>query len=267
MGSSDYRLLWRKEVIRGGIMMYSWKVVPLCEKQLRDVDKSDILKDGLYRRCKTYKSGGGYDKFSNIYRKRSGVYSKQFTDQFVVQLYGCPLKCPYCYVTDDGVNGNYISVDTDVLVNDFVMSGLDVFHLMGGAPALYIDHWVDILKNTCQRYPFHSDMLLVESLYDTEVLKDIARYRESSLFAVSVKGADHEEFLKNTGVEWKASMFWQNLENLCKFDIPFYMTFTGMSDESIEKFKSQLHIAIPMYEALCLRDSFKIDLVHYAALD
>lgn len=49
--------------------MYSWKVMYLCDKQLRDVNPSDIIKNGLYRRCDTYKGGGGYDKFSDIYKK------------------------------------------------------------------------------------------------------------------------------------------------------------------------------------------------------
>ena len=29
-----------------------WPVVKLCEAQLQDVNKSDILNDGLYRKCK-----------------------------------------------------------------------------------------------------------------------------------------------------------------------------------------------------------------------
>ena len=81
---------------------FKWPVVPLCEKQLRDIRQKDILEDGLYRLCDIYRGGGGYDQFINIYNKRFGT---SLTDgrQFVVQLYGCPLRCPYCYVTEDGV--------------------------------------------------------------------------------------------------------------------------------------------------------------------
>ena len=43
-------------------MSYYWSVVPLCKNQLKDVDPKDILENGLYRLCDTYKSGGGYDK-------------------------------------------------------------------------------------------------------------------------------------------------------------------------------------------------------------
>ncbi len=40
-------------------MSYYWSVVPLCKNQLKDVDPKDILENGLYRLCDTYKSGGG----------------------------------------------------------------------------------------------------------------------------------------------------------------------------------------------------------------
>ena len=38
-------------------------------------------------------------------------------------------------------------------------SKLDVFHLMGGAPALYIEHWIEILEKLPENIPFHSDLL------------------------------------------------------------------------------------------------------------
>ena len=47
-----------------------WPVMYLCEKQLKDIHKEDILNNGLFRKCKTYKSGGGYDQFHIIAEKR-----------------------------------------------------------------------------------------------------------------------------------------------------------------------------------------------------
>ena len=47
-------------------------VVPLCEAQLMDVNPLDILNNGLYRKCNTYKGGGGYDKFPEIYNAKIG---------------------------------------------------------------------------------------------------------------------------------------------------------------------------------------------------
>lgn len=40
-----------------------WPVVPLSEGQLKDVNPADILEEGLYRKCDTYRGGGGYDQF------------------------------------------------------------------------------------------------------------------------------------------------------------------------------------------------------------
>jgi hypothetical protein len=34
--------------------MSNWPVVPLSEKQLKDVNPEDILENGLYRKCNIY---------------------------------------------------------------------------------------------------------------------------------------------------------------------------------------------------------------------
>lgn len=191
--------------------MYKWKVVPLCDAQLTDVNPKDILNDGLYRKCNTYKSGGGYDQFSSIFKHRVSD-SRDYNDQFVVQLAGCPLKCPYCYVTDAGVNGKFVEVTTDDLLKAFNDSGCSVFHLMGGAPALYLNHWLELIDRLGSDVAFHSDFLLIEGEYDDKVLSFLGE-DAFSLFAVSVKGSSAKEFRKNTGVsfEGKEDLFWGNL--------------------------------------------------------
>ncbi len=94
-----------------------WKVVPLSEGQLQDVNPKDILEDGLYRMCNSYKGGGGYDKFpdfvQHFYRLEKDKYSKQF----IVQLFGCNLDCPYCYVTREGVWGDWVEKSCGKLCN------------------------------------------------------------------------------------------------------------------------------------------------------
>lgn len=243
--------------------MFKWPVVPLCEKQLRDVNPKDILCDGLYRKCNTYKGGGGYDKFTSIYSKRFGLQTDLF-DQFVVQVKGCPLKCTYCYVTDEGINGNAKLVDTDTIMCDFYPTHCRVFHLMGGAPALYVEHWPEILNALNQQYVFHSDLLLVEKEYTKEVIDEIARF-PNSLHAVSIKGADKEEFYKNTQTELNEELFWNNLYILVESKLQYYFTFTGMSPESIERFKDTVNSRFNKPEIF--EDSFAIELVHYKALD
>lgn len=246
---------------------YLWKVVPVCEKQRKDVKCTDLLNNGLYRKCDIYKGGGGYDKFSDIYKIRTGITDKNFNNQFVAQLYGCPLKCPYCYVTSYGVFGEYINVSTEKILTDFYNSHLDVFHLMGGAPAIYIDRWIDILEKLKEEYPFHSDLLCVENYYNIDTLKALAKFK-NSLYAVSIKGSTPEEFKRNTNVEFNDDMFWTNLINLYTYNVPFYITFTGMSKESIRNFKNQLVFKTSILDSEnILKDSFIINLVKYKALE
>lgn len=248
------------------MLEYKWKVVPLCERQLRDINKSDVLHSGLYRRCDIYKGGGGYDKFEEIYHKR---INNQIScnEQFVVQVYGCPFKCPYCYVTPSGIHGEYKEVSSTKLVNDFIETGFSVFHLMGGAPALYIEHWIDILSRLNMSIPFHSDLLLMEKSYDTEVLKDIAKFN-NGLYAVSIKGIEDGSFYANTGVSFEHDLFWSNFEKVYTSGINFYVTFTGMDKYEIKQFKREASRTLGV-DCVCagvFDNSFSIDIVNYLAL-
>lgn len=239
-------------------MSIEFDVVPLCKAQLLDVNPSDVLNNGLYRRCNTYKGGGGYDKFPEIYNKRFGCNRTDLNNQFVVQVKGCTLACPYCYVTRAGIDGKSIKVSSKKLVSDFKDSGCSVFHLMGGAPAIHLDKWPDLLKHLKDEV-FHSDFILLEGEYDKAVLRELSFY-ENSLYAISIKGGDAEEFKHNTGVNFNETMFNRNLEALFSAGLYCYFTFTGMSDESIAKFKDK-------YKGYPFHDSFAIQLVHYKALD
>ena len=79
---------------------YFWKVVPLCEKQLRDVNQKDILNNGLYRKCNIYKGGGGYDKFEDIYKKRNNLNQEERfnkSKQNSNRINFCKREVPYFY--------------------------------------------------------------------------------------------------------------------------------------------------------------------------
>lgn len=243
-------------------MQYKWPVMPLCERQLRDVNPSDVLKDGLYRRCNIYKGGGGYDQFETIFKSRNPGFEGALNEQFVVQLKGCPLRCHYCYVTQDGIIGKEVKVGTDQLVEDFKATGYPVFHLMGGAPALYFHNWPE-LGARLEGAVFHSDLLLCEGMYDWQDAEKVAKI-PNSLHAVSIKGCDEGEYLKNTQVHIPMSLIIHNLDILVETGVPFYVTFTGMSPESITKFKDMV---TPRYKEDIFKDSFNIDIVHYKALD
>jgi uncharacterized Fe-S cluster-containing radical SAM superfamily protein len=238
-------------------MSYRWKVVPLCKKQLLDVDPDDILNDGYFRRCNVYKSGGGYDMFPNICEKRLGV--KENT-QFVVQLFGCPLKCYYCYVTKDGVWGDYKEFQTFELIENFIDSDLKIFHLMGGAPALYIEYWKYIIDLLPYKTIFHSDLLLIEKDYTEDIINSISKL--NCIYSVNIKGGTKEEFFNNTGVNLNIDRFIKNLDLIVNRGLEFYFTFTGMGDDTIELFKNNVS---KRYGDYVLRDSFKIDLIEYQA--
>ena len=235
-----------------------WPVVPLCKAQLEDVNPLDVLNGGLYRRCNTYKGGGGYDKFPEIWERRFGKSGMELNNQFVVQVQGCPLHCPYCYVTEAGVRGQHKCVSSLELIKDFRESGCGVFHLMGGAPALYLNKWPDLLR-CLDGDVFHSDFLGLEGEYDIGVLREIAQYK-NALYAISIKGYTSEEFEKNTATKFNSELFKRNMEKLLESGVSVYFTFTGMTTESIQQFKDE-HKDWPF------EDSFGINLVHYKALD
>lgn len=242
--------------------MFHWPVVPICEAQQLDVDPNDLLLMGVYRKCNTYKSGGGYDQFPEIWKRRYGTAPENLGDQFVVQLKGCTLNCPYCYVTKDGVNGTPIRIPTHDMVRSFELSKCGVFHLMGGAPALYLEHWPELLRELNGR-PFHGDFILNEKKYDSGLLREIASFK-NQLHAVSIKGEDVQAYRRNTLTEVDPALIMANLTALVDANIHFYITFTGMSDEAIESFKKAMEY--PFYTVDIFRDSFSIDLVDYDAL-
>lgn len=219
--------------------MFKWPVVSLCEKQLRDVDPNDVLAGGLYRLCDIYKGGGGYDRFNGIYEKRFGWWPQ--SKQFVVQMYGCPLSCAYCYVTKEGVWGSPTLTTTTQLLSAYQHENVDVFHLMGGAPAIYLEYWKYIAEFV---NVFHSDFLLVEQEYDKDWLEDLP-----GLHAVSIK-----HFLDVD----KYPIFWNNFDKLVECGVNFYITFTG---------KTYLYRQIlERYGKGILEDNFNIPIIEYEAI-
>ena len=242
-----------------------WKVVPLSRGQLLDVRPGDLLRDGLFRRCNSYRGGGGYDRFPHIAAERFGGRSDDYSEQFVVQLKGCNLDCPYCYVTREGVWGPHTNMTTKELVDAFAESGAQVFHLMGGAPALQLHRWPDLiarLRAKCSAI-FHSDLMLTEADYDYETLWRIAAPR--CLYAVNIKGLTPEDWLRNTRKPLDERRFWNNWRALQNTDVPAYVTFTAATRSGVDAFWA-LADANGIDVARWRRDHFIIDLIGYDAL-
>jgi len=245
-------------------MYYRWKIKPLCEEQLLDVIPSDILAGGMFRTCDVYGEGVIYDMFPKIYEKRTGIKTK--SKQFVAQLYGCHLSCPYCYVTPNGIWGDYVEYTTKELVEEFVKADVDVFHLMGGSPALYIDHWPELISmlSSYGDYVFHSDLLLTEKRYNRLTLKAIAQ--ENCLYAVNIKGVTPEDYKRNTGKEL-GNVFWLNLYDLVVAEVPFYITFTNPDMNHYDEFCDWVDTKMPGVRGKgVLDDSFIVKLVDYKAV-
>lgn len=241
-----------------GEIMYKWKVVPPSDKQKLDINKDDLLFNDTFRKCNTYKGGGGYDKFPYICEKRLG---KRLHQQFVVQLYGCSLRCPYCYVTPDGIWGEYKNFTSQDLMNYFIESKQDIFHLMGGSPGLYIEHWNELINLLPEDKVFHSDLLLVEKIYEDEYIQSINK--PNCLYAVSIKGYDEKDFYNNTNAGLDRKLFWNNFNTLVKNKLNFYLTFTNCDKSKRAKFIKELQCR---YGDSILEDSFEIDLIKYEAI-
>lgn len=243
--------------------MYEWKVCPVQGRQLKDVRLADLFGD--FRFCDTYRGGGGYDQFPKIATRRGLTCKGDISTQFVVQLYGCPLRCHYCYVTEDGVRGEYKDYTSKELVLSYGKSFLyrkpGVFHLMGGAPALYQHKWPELLDILPEDVIFHSDLMLVEKPYDLPSLSHCNR--ENALYAVNIKGVNAEDHFRNTGRKLDTKLFWFNFYCVVDSGIDFYITFTNPDKDHLDEFKERL---CSRYGDWILEDHFVINLINYEAL-
>jgi pyruvate-formate lyase-activating enzyme len=246
--------------------MYRWKVCPVQGRQLRDVRHEDIIGD--FRICKTYRGGGGYDQFPEIALRRGFDIAELKGNpgiQFVVQLYGCTLDCPYCYVTKDGIFGEYREYTSTELSDIFSAAhmkfGAGVFHLMGGAPALYHSHWPELLEVIPEDVIFHSDLMLVEKSYDLPALNHCQA--GNALYAVNIKGVNAEDHFRNTGRKLDEKQFWFNFYCVVDSGIDFYLTFTNPDKDHLDEFKEKI---VGRYGDWVLDDHFVIDLIDYEAL-
>ena len=241
--------------------MSTWKVVPICDYQKLDVRPEDLLNGGDFRKCETYRGGGGYDQFPTICEKRLGVRAHQ---QFIVQLYGCNLDCPYCYVTRSGVWGDPKDFTTEQLVGAYQASGQQVFHLMGGAPAIYIEQWPELIRQLPEEAVFHSDLLLTEKTYPQRTLNELIHLQQDHkmLFAVDIKGVTPEDYEKNTRKEFKHDLFWDNLRTIHEKGLNFYITYTNPDEAVRPAFEYRLKF---LFGDGILKDSFVIPLIDYDA--
>ena len=239
--------------------MFTWSVQKVCENQRekQGINDEDILKNGLYHKVNT-KNESSFDRFNEIYNKRNKT-DLDLSNHFVVQLRGCVLDCNYCPLTNKGIIGSEFKfVDTEGLIKDYATSGCNVFHLSGGAPAIYLNHWYEIVENLDGQV-FYSDLMLNERLYKDNTLKRIAKYK-NALYVINIKGVTSEEYLKNTGKELDYQMFWANLDRVVDNELPFYFTFTNIKEENFDIFRDKIVERYGNSADAILEDAYAIEL-------
>jgi hypothetical protein len=134
---------------------------------------------------------------------------------------------------------------------------------MGGAPALYLDSWHEIVSRLPKWAVFHSDFLLVERPYRMHTLSYLADHRDSCLFAVDIKGTSREDFERNTRKPYQEELLWANLDRMVTAEVPFYLTFTNPDMSRYSEFCTRLK---ERFGEGVLADSFIIPLIGYRAV-
>lgn len=221
------------------------KIGPL---QIRDIlaSKGIVHFDRWARICTVLK--GGHDRGDNSphrFAKLFGGAWQQYNNHFVIQTACCPFKCPYCYV--DNLN-NDIQLAPMQLVQMYIKykmqspCDVNVFHLMGGAPAMY-----------CEFLPAIRSALDIVGLGDTILFTDTILV-ENSLYGVKpweymklhhfcmvgcLKGTDPGDFVKNTGVD----MFDEAMRELSYYigHKNFYLTLINYKPSALPGILDLLH--------------------------
>ncbi len=236
-----------------------WPVIPISKFQQLDMHQEDLLNNDHFRKCDIIRAKKGQDKLHEITKKRFG---KNFSNQFVVQLKGCPLKCWYCYVTPDGINNNPVYYSSEQLIEYFLKSNCDTFHLMGGAPALYYEHWQDLIKLLPEKYLFHSDFLCIEKEYNLNILKRLSKFK-NAIYSISIKGCSPKEFFNNTKTKLDYNLFKENLIKIAKSGLNHYVVFTNPQN------RTDLNLTIRWLHILGINMNnwFIINPVEYKAIE
>jgi hypothetical protein len=111
---------------------------------------------------------------------------------------------------------------------------------------------------------FTSDFMLSERRYTILSLQAVLKGR--ALYAVNIKGLDPQEYLANTQRKFNSKRMWDNLIALEWSNLPFYITFTNVSQKNIDKFWNKYTVMFPKIVGLRRKQAFSINLVDYKAL-
>ena len=188
-------------------------IAKIGETQKIDIEQSRgiVLHDSYARVCSVYKPTVSRIGDTSPHRiaKLFGGRWQDYNHHFVVQASGCPLGCNYCYVEESSPSKNFTAQGLVDLFIQFRSAALDcfratvnVFHLMGGDPALYCSFWpilrYELDQRGCCKVILLSNTVLVES-----AVKGVQpwKYLDIHNFVLSgcLKGVNREDFIRNTG--------------------------------------------------------------------
>ncbi len=216
-------------------------IMPIGEIQKTDIRDEHRL--GYFRICASFKDikrQKGFDRFPHFAVNLFGKTLEHWNYHLIVQLRGCPLKCPFCYVDDEGLR---ILPPHNLPIKDLVLQAksiiakdkrLHVFHLMGGAPAMYVNSWDKILnimnENKMSDIIFHSDIVLVEPDIVPGFFTSLRKTAKhpNHLIAICIKGINEKNLIENSGVKNLIYIkYINNLRKVIDTGINFYLTLVN----------------------------------------
>jgi sulfatase maturation enzyme AslB (radical SAM superfamily) len=213
-----------------------------------DIEKSTGIKyyNDIARVCTIIKDDGAYDNRNDRspYRMAElfGGNWKDYNNHFIIQVAGCPLKCWYCYI--DNLKKD-IEMSAQEMVDMFIEFrkdikqkfnvDLNVFHFMGGAPAIYCEFWPILRetldKNNLKNIILFSDVIFVETyFYNVKPWN----YMDLDNFIVvgCLKGTNKKNFKENTGKDLYSEAL-SELSNYIKFE-NFYLTLINYDKNHLD---------------------------------
>lgn len=228
-------------------IMMKVPIAKIGKIQKIDIERSSgiVFYDDVVRICTVVKDKKAHDnrgdKSPFRMAKIFGGNWQDYNNHFIVQVAGCPLKCPYCYV--DNLKADLLMTAKE-LVSRFIKFKketepkfnikLKVLHFMGGAPAIYCEFWKE-LRNSLDKKGLKdiilfSDVILVENYFFKNKPWKFLKLHHFILTGC-LKGTNKDNFIKNTGYD----LFQQSLKELKNYLSAknFYLTLIGFDAKNL----------------------------------
>ena len=215
-----------------------------------DIERSSgvVLFDDFARICTVVKKRRSYDFRGDFAPYRMAVMFggswKSYNHHFIVQVAGCRLRCPYCYVDNLKTDCNF---NADDLVEKFISFkamarqklrvDVNVFHFMGGMPGKYPEFWLELResldKHGLKKVILFSDVVLLEDHFFKNSPWNYLYNLQLHHFVLTgcLKGTNPKNFKENTGFD----LFEESLVELDHYSRrhQFYLTLIGFEQKDL----------------------------------